>query len=386
MNKKYLFIIILIQCCCSSICFGQEVMNLVDPFTKENATYIRAETFEDGTKMTVQKCDGVIYIQNKGNFYKRQFSGAINIKWFGAKGDGNINDIGTDDSQAIKTALKVISEIYKTQQMSGGNLFGGFVLYFPAGIYIVNETFILPDGISIEGDSYINTLIHTKQPRFLFTNVRGMSKNGIDVLMSTDIAIKNLTLKQGGLELQGAANSVIQNVRIMNLFGGDKTDTGLSIKLPVNLRIKDVKIFGSTGVGIKYEDTAGTGPSTSTTFDHVWVSHCKLGMFVNGNTGGSHGILTSRIYNSIFEYNETGIVMQGNIENFVMRDIHLEQNKNAINISGDVNMVMENIWSDKGNINLKNSNKNKKNNAVYLKNVNLPQIIDRSYQGKIINN
>ena len=38
------------------------------------------------------------------------------------------------------------------------------------------------------------------------------------------------------------------------------------------------------------------------------------------------------------------------------------------------------------NINMKNSNKNKNTNAVYLKNVNLPQVIEKSYQGKIINN
>lgn len=365
---------------------GQEFIELVDSNTNENIKFARVNYFSDGSIMNSKNCDGVIYIQQGKNFYKRIFYGSVNVKWFGAKGDGNINDIGTSDSHAIRRAIEVLTKIYKFQKMSGGNIYGGFTLYFPNGIYIVNETFILPDGINIEGESYVNTIIHTQEPRYIFTNIKGMGHNSIDVLMSTDISIRDITLKQGGIELQGAYNSLIQNVRIMNLFGDDRSATGISIKLSVNLHIRDVKIFGSTGVGIKFEDNAGTGPSTTTTLENIWVSHCKNGILIDGNIGGNHGILTSRIFNSIFEYNDIGIVIKGSIDNFVIRDVHLEQNKTAIDIKGNANMIIENIWGDKGFLKIRNSNNQNKSTKIYLKNVNLPQSIETSFKGKIINN
>lgn len=388
MNTSKLFIVItlVLQFFLPFFLLGQDVKSAVDKYTGENTNYIKVNNYLDGTTMSRDKCDGIIYVQFGNSYYKRVYSGWANIKWFGAKGDGDINDLGTDDSQAIRNAISILSRISKSQKMSGGNVYGGFTIYFPSGIYLVNETFILPDGITILGESYSSTVIHTKKPRFLFSNIRGLSNNGRDVLMSTDLSIKNITLKQGGIELQGASNSTVDNVRIMNLFG-DKTDTGILIKLPVNLKVRNLKIFSSTGTGILFEDTVGTGPSTTTTFDNVWISHCKIGMFINGNFGGSHGILTSRLYNSILEYNEIGLIIKGNIENFVMRDIHLEQNKIATTIDGNINMLLENVWSDKGSLEIKNTYKSSgKNNLIYLKNVNIPQNIDKSYQGKIINN
>lgn len=381
--EKLLFIMFSLV---SVFVFSQDVKFFKNKFTGETSEYTSVKTFADGSPMSADKCDGIIYLQQGSTFYKKIFYGPANVKWFGAKGDGNINDLGTDDTQAVRTAINVLSRIYKAQRMSGGNLYGGFTLYFPAGIYIVNDTFVLPDASAIVGDSYTNTVIHEKNPRFVFTNIRGFASNGVDILMSTDISIKNITLKQGGIELQGASNSEVEGVRIMNLFG-NRTDTGILVKLSVNLKLKDIKIFSSTGTGIIFEDTAGTGPSTSTTFDNVWVSHCKTGMLVNGNTDGSHGILTSRVYNSIFEYNETGLSIKGNLENFVMRDIHLEQNKIPAEIDGTVNAVLENIWSDKGIFTIKNTSRSTLNDkSLYLKNVNMPKNIDSSYKGKVSEN
>ena len=87
-------------------------------------------------------------------FYRRIFDGPIDIKWFGVKGDADINDVGTDDTLAIKKAISVLSNIYKPQKMSGGNIYGCFTLYFPHGIYFINETLLLPEGTNIEEDSY----------------------------------------------------------------------------------------------------------------------------------------------------------------------------------------------------------------------------------------
>ena len=67
-----------------------------------------------------------------------------------------------------------------------------------------------------------------------------------------------------------------------------------------------------------------------------------------------------------------------------MRDIHFEQNKiRILDIDGDVNIMLENIWSDKGYLNIKNQSKKR---TLYLKNVNIPQNIDKAFGGKIITN
>lgn len=66
----------------------------------------------------------------------------------------------------------------------------------------------------------------------------------------------------------------------------------------------------------------------------------------------------------------------------MMRDIHFEQNK-IRTLDIDVNIMLENIWSDKGYLNIKNQSKK---SILYLKNVNIPQNIDKAFGGKIITN
>lgn len=364
-----------------AIATGQSVLNMIDPYTKEQTTYEQVVSFADGTAISKEKCDGVVYISKDNIFYKRVIpDGKINVKWYGAKGDGNINDVGTDDTESIQKAIDGLSKIYKTESLTGGFVYGGYTLYFPKGIYLISKTFVLTDGVQIIGESVTETVIHARQPKFIFTNIRGLASNGKDVLMSKNIAIKNLTLKQGGIELQNAVNSVVENIRIMNLFGNN-TDTGILVKIPVNLLISNVQIFNSSGTGILYSDNAGAGPSTTATFDRLSISHCTTGMSVDGNSGGSHAILTSKIYNSIFEYNDVGLSFTGNIENFALRDSHFEQNKiAAINISGNITATFDNIWGDNvGNIIIdKNITATSK---LYLSNVKIPVINKGSFKG-----
>lgn len=386
--KNALSLYIVFAACVLSCSYqGDEELRLTDPHTAEDALFHKVTVYSDGSPMTQEKCDGVLYIERDGLYYRRIVGDRINVKWFGAKGDGDPDDLGTDDTKAIKFALSTVSKVYKPRDLSGGNLFGGITLFFPSGMYLVSETLIIPDAVTIEGESRTNTAIHMQNPKFIFTNVRGFEANGTDMLMSSAITIKNITLKQGGIELQGAYESTIENIRILNLFG-DNIDQhpAISIKLSVNLNIKDVKISNSTGYGILFEDTAGTGPSTTVTLDGVWVAHCKVGLKFDGHYGGSHGILNAGVYNSIFEYNEVGAILTGNIENLAFRDIHFEQNeKDALQIFGNVNTILENIWSDKGNVVIKaGHDADVSRSTIYITNMNVPKlVVDRTFKGRI---
>lgn len=370
----------------TQILCAQTTIEKRDAHTAESVIYEEVKNFADGSPMTRAKTDGVIYIAENNRFYRRLISEHINIKWFGAKGDGDRNDLGTDDTKPIEAALKTLETIYKGYDLSGGNLFGGFTLYFPGGKYLINKTLVLPNNIVVKGESPYSSVIHTKKPGFIFTNIAGFNPNGIDVIMNHNISIKNITLKQGGIEFQQAVSSRIENVRILNLSGRG-TDTGISVKLSVDLRIRDVKIVGSSGYGIFFREDVGGRASTTTSFENVWVAHCQIGMLVDGSDG-NYGIVSSNISNSIFEYNKTGLQIKGRVANFSLRDIHFEQNSaNAVEIDGDINVVMENIWGDQvGEMKVRQTGKQNRNSKIYLRNFNIPYKVDNSFKGQVLSN
>lgn len=64
----------------------------------------------------------------------REYSGAVNVRWFGAVGD-----IFTDDTRAITNAISTSTL--------------GQTVYFPQGVYTVVSTIVLPNRIKILGDS-----------------------------------------------------------------------------------------------------------------------------------------------------------------------------------------------------------------------------------------
>src|SRR5690606_1864170 len=70
---------------------------------------------------------------------------AVNVKWFGAVGDGV-----TDDTQALQDALSSLGD-------SGG------IVFVPAGTYLFNETLVIRNGQTVMGVGHYNgsTLLYT---------------------------------------------------------------------------------------------------------------------------------------------------------------------------------------------------------------------------------
>jgi len=81
---------------------GDTLTNILDSKTGEPVTYTKVTTYTDGSAMTDLKTDGTIYRKLGTEYFKRNYSGYANIKWFGAKGDGII-----DNTTIINKALSI---------------------------------------------------------------------------------------------------------------------------------------------------------------------------------------------------------------------------------------------------------------------------------------
>lgn len=176
--------------------FGQEIIILPDALTGQSYTYSKVILSPN------QRVDGVIYVNKNGTIYKRMYDGKINVKWFGAKGDGI-----TDDSKAIQKAFEI-----------------GESIFFPAGNYRfaanVNKRF------EIEGDAG-NTVFspvdnnksilnfQTKAPYFTYasivSNIWFTSKNKI----GTAISFGKNDVKNKSIEDEYVGNVVFRNLRFI---------------------------------------------------------------------------------------------------------------------------------------------------------------------------
>jgi hypothetical protein len=88
---------------------------------------------------------GTIIVIDADWYWERIYSGDINVKWFGAVGDG-----ATYDSAAVLAAAEVMNN--PIPNASGWGQQYGKTLYFPTGKYRISETIPLLYGATIRGD------------------------------------------------------------------------------------------------------------------------------------------------------------------------------------------------------------------------------------------
>jgi hypothetical protein len=79
--------------------------------------------------------------------YVRSYDGYINVKWFGAKGDGV-----ADDTRAIQRAIDYLNpsdhKVYQFEQ----SIKSGGTVYIPAGRYKITRTLILTNSVTLLGN------------------------------------------------------------------------------------------------------------------------------------------------------------------------------------------------------------------------------------------
>ena len=237
--------------------------------------------------------------------WKREFSGAVNVKWFGAKGDGV-----TDDTKALKNVIEPL-------------IFGEVDL--PNGTFVITSTII----VDVSGLGFRSTVKVTGQGKSLSVIDNQSNNTAFKITSGTgitdfayDFKLENLSITDTtssansiGITLEGSRFATLNNVHISGMgshgiYGlsvlGDYTDTaqilinqceilscggwgiypasasggiqynwnidqcrvglntlgGVSLESMQNCVISNTGIFGNAVVGVKVDKGTGTSPSS----------------------------------------------------------------------------------------------------------------------------
>lgn len=271
-----------------------------------------------------------------------RFSDIVNIKDFGAVGDGVV-----DDTVAIQAACDSVT--------TG-------CIYVPAGSYRISAQITVPPGLSLQGDgqraSYINSYITDPNTAALYTDATSLGTNGhiswggLGIISYTlegiglfikdlgygsfeDINTENFRLHwslnsvlssrfssvrgrfgpTGAVGMQ-AINSGTSNPNALNFFNssfGALGGGGMNIINPANLvfmggSIEACGISGPTGYGIRMENPGGQGAAAfliSGVYFEGNNGGSDIGLIMNNTTVPVSGVVTGCSFNRLDDSNFT---------------------------------------------------------------------------------
>ncbi|WP_158301986.1 right-handed parallel beta-helix repeat-containing protein [Paenibacillus mesophilus] len=190
---------------------------------------------------------GLVLVSTGGYRFKRIYDGPVNVKWFGAKGDGS-----ADDTAAIQAAISSLT--------SGG------VAFLPSSSYIVSSTIIIPYSyVKIMGCGS-STVIKAANTSNYETMISANGLNGIEV---SDLVVDanqgnrtGLTNRTVGILLASCTDSSVDNCTVQNTIGANGIPGvgialgGVSVRCKVTgCILKDCGVAGKASDGVY---TSGT--------------------------------------------------------------------------------------------------------------------------------
>jgi hypothetical protein len=186
-----------------------------------------------------------------------KLSDIVSVYDFGAVGDGQ-----TDDTYAIQSA---IGNLYAYSQPTTGtnsstiNPAARKALYFPAGVYRVNQTITIPSYCTIFGEGLDHTFIVAGNTSFTLANtvnsqdlVTGLTGNIAQGIYLHDITLQGNTASPTILQLNSVADARFDNVRFAGMSqatGDTYSAVSLGNSQASLIHFNDCE-FSGTGTGI----------------------------------------------------------------------------------------------------------------------------------------
>lgn len=126
----------------------------------------------DSSDTTSADNAGTIIVASDGKRWKRVYSGAVNVLWFGAVGSGS-----TDNLSIINSVISLV------------NAAGGGEVYIPAGTYTVSNTITMLPNVRLYGAGPISTILKSSH-----ANDGIAMLSTINSAVDVNVSIENLQL------------------------------------------------------------------------------------------------------------------------------------------------------------------------------------------------
>lgn len=290
-------------------------IELNDPFTGEWTVFTEATHKYDGTLITTGNTDDIIYKNVNNVFYRRVLpNDTVNVRWFGASGDGN-----TNDTQAVQNACNIRKNIY-----------------FPEGIYLVNIE--VKHKAKIFGASSSTTFIKPydyNQPAMILNDQKAPYWQYATIIEELTFEGGNQTDWKGyGISMAKAHESEYSS---QDEFNGNITFRNVDFKF-FNKGLQG--LFGNIGMD----------------FYSVGIHHNKYGMYFLDNKFGTNLDImhagNKYFYSGEISGNEVGIYIHNETEGFggvTFSNVIFEHNDINTYINGNnaiTPIVIESCWNE----------------------------------------
>lgn len=155
-----------------------------DPFTGDWTVFLESLVTYNGVPITLAMCDDIIYKSINNVFYRRVLiKDTVNVKWFGAVGDGVIND-----TQSFQKSVDFLSSI------------GGGKLLIPSGSYAI-------DHIDFKTKAYSNIEIIGNNSKLIGLTKHRETMTAADGIFAFEACVSN----------QSDDSNSIKNIKISGL-------------------------------------------------------------------------------------------------------------------------------------------------------------------------
>ena len=265
----------------------------------------------------------------------------VNVKWFGAKGDGI-----TDDTDPVSNAIEYV----RSNKLDK--------VYFPDGDFVVNpETSFKISGMSVIGKSRNATKIHTKSTVFYL----GSFSNISDICFVNDSQTDAPIIYLGGMDIPSVFTININKLRFIGYKDPNQDYQSIPIKFELNnCGIWDVNISNliieNVYSGVQIDVTNG-GWMTSCNFKESVTKKFSHSAFeiISSNSTLQEGVVTMSSFNWTAEVvgntlDAVGFIIAGSNNQF--NDLRLFQDGKytgkAIQLTNQSDKALSNVKFGQG--------------------------------------